>query len=592
MNETKNNFLSRFIARIDFAVASFSITERIIFYCLLAVFVIASINAIWNTNNSFLVAVPEAGGTFTEGIVGVPRFVNPVIASSDVDRDITSLVYSGLMSFTPAGDMVPDLAESLNISEDKRTYSFKIRGDAVFHDGKAVTAEDVEFTIEKIQDPATKSPRRAAWEGVVVTKNSDREISFTLRQPYAPFVENLNVGILPKHLWQNVPIEDFAFNNLNINPVGSGPYKIKSVKRDSLGVPLYYELVAFKNYTSGRPFVSNILIRFYSNERNLVDAYKSGRIDSFSGISPVYASEVDLETSQIIRIPLGRVFGIFFNQNQASVFINKEVRLVLDAAIDKEKIVNEVLGGFGRVASDPAPAFSASLSGDEDSATGGENSSIRKTAGEAPKDYRDKALEILTDAGWTLNTETGVMEKKTKTTITKLAFSISTGNAPELKRAAEIIQESWRAIGADVSLQIFETNDLNQNVIRPRKYDALFFGEVVGRDYDLYPFWHSSQRNDPGLNIALYTNISADKILETIRGESDRAAREKSLSELISIIDKDHPAAFVYSPDFIYVVPKKLFGERAEKIINASDRFIGVNKWYIDTNRIWKIFNQ
>jgi len=153
-----------------------------------------------------------------------------------------------------------------------------------------------------------------------------------------------------------------------------------------------------------------------------------------------------------------------------------------------------------------------------------------------------------------------------------------------------MIRDSWQAIGAEVDLKIFEIGDLNQSVIRPRKYDALFFGEVVGRDFDLYPFWHSSQRNDPGLNIALYTNISADKILENIRATSDRAAREKAFGEFANIIHEDRPANFVYSPEFIYVVPKKLESLMPKKVANSSDRFVNVSQWFIDTNRVWKFF--
>ena len=591
----KNNWLKRVSARIGVAVASFSVTERIVFYILVGVFAFSSILAIWNTNNDYLVAVPQSGGTLTEGIVGVPRFVNPVIASSDVDRDMTALIYSGLVNFTPKGDVVPDLASAYKISDDGRTYSFTIREEAVFQDGEPVTAEDVEFTIQKIQDPSIKSPKRAAWEGVTIARNAEnpREISFTLKQRYAPFMENLSVGILPKHLWTDVPTEEFAFSNLNTSPIGSGPYKVKNVKRNSLGLPLYYDLLAFKSYALGKPYITHLVIRFYPNETELVDAYSREEIESLAGISPQYTSAIDSERSEIVRIPLGRVFGVFFNQNQASIFINKEVRLALDAAIDKEAIVKEVLAGFGRTADSPAPVFGRTnlTNLDENSVA---NRNIIKTAGTGAekKSHRDEALSILTEDGWKLNETTGVMEKTVNKVTTKLAFSISTGSAPELKRAAEIVQTSWQAIGAEVDLQVFETNDLNQNVIRPRKYDALFFGEVIGRDYDLYPFWHSSQRNDPGLNIALYTNIKADKILETIRAESDRVKREKSLTELIPIIQADQPAAFIYSPDFIYVVPKNLFSLKPEKIVNANDRFADINKWYMDTNRIWKIFNQ
>src|SRR4029079_11032839 len=117
-----------------------------------------------------------------------------------------------------------------------------------------------------------------------------------------------------------------------------------------------------------------------------------------------------------------------------------------------------------------------------------------------------------------------------------LQFTLATANVPELRSAAQYLKNVWSAMGAQVSVQVYDQGDLSQNVIRPRKYDALLFGEVVGRELDLFAFWHSSQRNDPGLNIALYANKDADTILEQLRAtrsETDRATLYKKFeSEL------------------------------------------------------------
>lgn len=569
-----DTFVARLRARIEKAVESFSATERIVFGVAVVLFITTGLLTLWDTNNHYLVQVPEAGGTLTEGIVGAPRFINPVIALSDTDRDMTNLVYSGLLSFTSDGTPVPDLAYSYNLSEDGRTYSFTIRDNARFHDGSLVTADDVEFTIQKIQDSAIKSPKRAAWEGVIVNKKNDHEISFTLRQPYAPFIENLSIGILPKHLWQGVSNEEFAFSNLNTSPVGSGPYKVHSVKRDSLGLPTSYELTTSKTYALGAPFVKYIVTKFYQNETDLVGAYKRGDIDSMGGISPENIGLIDTSASSVTTINLSRIFAVFFNQNQASVFVNKEVRQALNVALDRTAIVTEVLGGFG------SPAYEPLLGENET----GDTTHLSAT------DRINMAIDILTKNGWAVNDKTGLMEKKTKKAPIQLSFSLATGSAPELKHAAEMIRDQWQKIGARVDVQVFDIGDLNQNVIRPRKYDALFFGEVVGKDYDLFPFWHSSQRNDPGLNIALYTNIKADKLLESMRSTQNRDERITQWQQLKAILDDDVPAVFVYSPDFIYITPKTLHTTTPTEIVNSSERFAHVSTWYIDTNNVWKIF--
>ena len=168
-----------------------------------------------------------------------------------------------------------------------------------------------------------------------------------------------------------------------------------------------------------------------------------------------------------------------------------------------------------------------------------------------------------------------------------LSFSLSTSNTPELKSVAELLQRQWSAAGIPVELKFFDTSDLNQNVIRPRRYDALLFGEIIGRELDLFPFWHSSQRNDPGLNIALYTNINADRYLETARTTSDESKKVEALQAFAEEVTKDTPAVFLYSPDFLYIVPKSVQGVTLGPLTTSGERFVNVHEWYIETERIW-----
>ena len=148
----------------------------------------------------------------------------------------------------------------------------------------------------------------------------------------------------------------------------------------------------------------------------------------------------------------------------------------------------------------------------------------------------------------------------------------------------------WEDLGARVEIKAFDTINLNQNVIRAREYEALLFGEIIGRDLDLFAFWHSSQRNDPGLNIALYANIDADSLLEDARIINNKDVREKKYIAFTEEIKKDIPAVFIYSPDFLYILPKKIKGFEAQKIIIPSERFLNIHNWFIETEKVWKIF--
>ncbi len=570
----KKEWYLPFAQKVTRVVKSFSITEKTIFFFFVLIFVGSGLSLLYQVNKLFLVEVPDYGGTLTEGVIGSPRFINPLLASSDIDKDLSSLVYSGLLKLNSSGELVPDLAQDYHISEDALTYTFVLRDNAYFQDGTKVTADDVVFTVEKAQEDSLKSPRAANWAGVKVEKINDNTVSFTLKQAYSPFIQNTTLGILPKHIWKNASIEELPFSEYNTKPIGSGPYKVSSISYSGSGLPSEYHLEAFKKYIGGEPYITNLIIKSYQNETSLVDAYKKGDIEALHGISPKELPSLEVSKDDIILSPLPRVFGVFFNQNVEPLFINKEVRAALDVATDKEAIVQNILGGYGQPINSAVPVNTINTF---------------NTGTTTSADRIAQAKAILTKAGWKLS-DSGIMEKKDKKSTIDLTFSISTGDAPELKETAYLLQKEWQQIGAVVTVKIFEIGDLNQNVIKTRKYDSLLFGEIIGRDSDLYPFWHSSQRNSPGLNIAMYTNIKVDKILENIRKTTDPSEQATYLINFNNEITNDIPAVFTYSPYFIYIVPSSVHNIKIGSLTNASERFSDVSKWYIETNNVWRIF--
>ncbi len=557
-------------------IRAFTLTEKTIFLFFTGLLIASGLSLLYQVNSLFLVEVPDYGGTLVEGVVGSPRFINPLLASSDVDKDLSSLIYSGLLRINSEGELVPDIAESFTVSEDGLNYNFVLKDNLYFHDGTRLTVDDVVFTVEKAQDSSLKSPREANWSGVQVEKISEKQISFTLKQPYSPFIQNMTLGILPKAIWKNVSVEEFPFSKFNTNPVGSGHYKVDSVVYSSSGLPAEYHLTSFDKYALGKAYITNFILKTYQNEKDIIDAYSNGDIDNLHGISPKLLKNIQTKGDVVVLSPLPRIFGVFFNQNVAPVFVYKEVRNALDIAADKQAIIDSVLGGYGQIIDGPVPLKTV----------GSANSNVLS------EDERvEKAQAELLAKGWKQNSD-GIFEKKEKNSTITLAFSVSTGNAPELKEAAILLQKQWEKIGAKVEVKIFEIGDLNQNIIKTRKYDSLLFGEIIGRDVDLYPFWHSSQRNSPGLNIALYTNLKVDKVLESIRKTTNNVDQKKLLENFSSEIANDIPAVFTYSPYFLYVIPEKLHNVKLGMITNSSERFSDIHEWYIETNNIWEFFDK
>ncbi|MEK7091735.1 MAG: ABC transporter substrate-binding protein, partial [Patescibacteria group bacterium] len=301
-------------------------------------------------------------------------------------------------------------------------------------------------------------------------------------------------------------------------------------------------------------------------------SYSLGRIESVGGLSP--ESLKIFSQSRISRLPLPRVFGVFFNQNQARVFANAEVRQALDLATDKQALIDQALAGFGEALENALPPGSLGYIANTD------QHHFDLVAGK----------KLLADHGWKPN-NLGILEKKLKTKKTTatetLTFSIYTSNVPELALVAKLLKQQWEVLGASVTVRVFEAGDLNDNFIRPRKYDALLFGEVLGRNPDLFPFWHSSQRLDPGLNIAMYTNIKADKLLEEARATTDPEQQKDKYRLFQTEISKDLPAIFLYSPYYLYALPKEVKGATFSIITTPAERFENVYRWYRYTDRLW-----
>ncbi len=590
-SEAPINSTNKF-SKIKTLYKAFRPTEKLIFIIAGIALVASALSLLSKVNNLYSVELPTHGGTYTEGIVGYARFINPLLGYTDADKDMIGLVYSGLLKATPEGRLVADLAKSWEVSDDGLTYTFTLKDGLTFQDGQPLTTDDIEFTITKAQDPLIKSPRAENWTGVTLEKISPTEIKFILKKPYAPFLENMTLGILPKHIWSNIEHEAFDINTYNREPIGSGPYKIRKAYRDDTGIYEHYDLIPFENYSLGKAYIERLVIKFYKNETEALDAYTGGDIEALGGIAPEEAKKIKDDQYNLQSTPLPRVFGLFFNQSNAPVLVNKEVRDALNVSVNRLSLIDTILQGWGAISKSAIPrglSKSAEISGTASVAIAGTSTA----SSDLDDEYIEAGKKILLAKGWKLNSS-GIFEKQTKTaksTETQtLRFSISTSNVPELKRSAEILKETWTKLGADVKVEIFEPSDLTQKVIRPRKYDSLLFGNVVGRDLDLYPFWHSSQRNDPGLNIALYTNIKADKALETIRTTSDEAKRLEAYTAFEKEIQNDIPAIFLYSPDYIYATSKDIHNLEISNITTPSERFMNVHTWYLETEKVWKIF--
>lgn len=530
----------------------FSKKEQILFVALLVIAMLSSLFLLRLFDERYAAPAALSGGTLREGVVGSPRFINPLLAISDTDRDLVNLIYAGLMRPDGKGGFEPELAASYDISDDGLRYTFHLRENLIWHDGKPLTSDDILFTIKSVREPALRSPIRAQWEGIQIERLDDRTIQFILTKPYAPFLAATTLGILPQHLWNNFSPQEFTISSLNRSPIGAGPYRVDSLKEQTGGGIRSLTLKTFSDYALGKPFIKRMIVHIYPNENELRTAYQQGEIDAMGMISPT-TPLTPPASARIARLPLPRLIGVFFNPDHNKLLDSLAIRTALWHATDTDRIINEALGGEGAPLASPLPHV-----------------------------MHDKKIPA-----YDLEQARAMLAKEQDDKESPPAILLVTAANPQLSAVAALLKEMWEQAGFQVELQIFEVADLERNVIRPREYDALLFGQVIGYHPDPFAFWHSSQRADPGLNIANYSNIKADRLLEQARSAIEASEREIIYQSFVQELLRDLPAIFLYRPLYVYAAPARLHGIELELLDSPAGRFNAIEQWYLLTERRW-----
>lgn len=545
-------------------------TERILLRISLVIATVSVFFLAWAYYQNSTTVIAADGGSYTEGLVGSPQFINPIlIQNNDVDRDLTRLIYSGLMMYDATRSIVPDLAESYEISEDQKTYTFHLRSGVRWHDGTPFGADDVLFTIESIQNPAWKSPLYVSFKDVKVEKVDDFTVRLTLPKSFAPFLDLMTIGILPKNVWGTIPPEQAPLALFNLKSIGTGAWKFKSLQKDRDGAVISYAVARNETYYGKSPYLEKMTFKLYPDADSAVQALKNRSVEGISalprGLRDRLVKDADLKY-YTFHVP--QYTAIFFNPGKNKALASKEVRQALAYAVNRDRIISEVLGGEGSIVNSPLlPGF---LGYDE----------------YAPSYGYDivKAESMLTKAGWKKNDAS--LWVSSVSSKDPLAITLVTAQQGELVKTAESIREDWRSFGITVDLQIVDPDRIKQEVIDPRAYDAFVYGEIIGSDPDPYPFWHSSQVRAPGLNLAQFSHEAADKLLEEARSIAQNAVRAEKYKAFQVILTEQEPAIFLYSPYYNYVVMKKIKGiTDGKNIVYPSDRFVDSSFWHDKVTR-------
>src|SRR3989338_3720972 len=572
--------------------------ERRIVLIASLVFTLALAATAWSVATNRLITVPASGGSIVEAIIGSPKYPNPLYAATnDPDADLVALVYAGLFRRVDGSTVVPDLVERFEWSQDAKRLTLVLRTDARFHDGIPLTSDDVAFTMNAAKDPAWRSTYAGALRGMTFERTDDRTVVVTLDRPDVTVLDTLTLGILPEHVWRDVPPGSAPLADANVRPIGAGPFRVRSYRRDTKGSILAYTLDR-NNRTHGlKPFLKQIELRYFPDSDQAEEALRGGQVDTLAFVpGPIMKRLGTNERRAASTLELPQETIVFLNVNDGTLK-DAKVRQALSLVVERNDVVN-AQADIASAVSGPFPfaPFVATTS--------------------TPEERLDRARALLTQAGWAKPENGDVRIKvplpkpppasKTKKAAPVAAAATSTAviatasstlftltlevpDVPDLVAVADVLKRRWSLLGAKVEVKVEDPDALARRATTDRNAQILIWNVLLAPSQDLYPVWWSGQTSGHGLNLSNLTDRNVDDAIEATREATTTAGLLQARDRLATVIQSRWPAIFLTRPAYGYVHNKRLQGMTSRlQLGRPSDRFNDIGNWYVKTGWRWK----
>lgn len=509
-----------------------------------------------------------AGDAYTEGLVSdKPALVNPLFVDfGEANRDLASLVFSGLVKYDPGKKTFVDDMATLTLSDDHKTYRFTLKSNLLWHDGQPVTADDVYFTFhDLIQSPDFQNPvLKVNFEGVQIKQVDQQTVDFQIQNPNAFFITNFNIGILPKHILGNVKVADLPMSSFNLKPIGSGPYKMDVPMQVFDDGRQLVNLAAFDHYYGQLPKIKHIRFTVYPDEASLMKEKNGLNIVSKVPPQSVAAFQQDQHFT-LMPYSLPQYTAVFFNVDRP-IIKNQKIRI----GLLKTLVKSDLLKTLGDKIAVDTPLLELNQSD------------------WIYKPDLAEAKGAFYDAGFKVDSKSGdLLRRDSKGNVLKLNLLVRAyepGNpiAKELSTVTDFLKKSWGDLGIQLDVQLAETDDFNKR-LQARDYDMVLTGQSLGYNLDTYSYWHSSQIGKDGLNLSNYKSFAADQLIEQIRNSFTATDKDQKLKDLAKVLATDVPAVFLYRPQYYLASDNKIKNISLDSLAYPSDRFSGLPNWCAST---------
>jgi peptide/nickel transport system substrate-binding protein len=511
------------------------------------------------STRSYSTDVPAEGGVYTEGVAGTIDNVNPIFAATQAERSASRLLFAGLLTYDDEGDLVGELARSWTFDDTGKVFTIKLRPEARWQDGAAITADDVVFTFSLIKNADTRSPLYASWRNIGVEKVDAQTIRFTLPAAYAGFPNSLTVGILPMHTLKKVRPSELRTEPFNRSPsVGSGPFVFQGLSTvDAAQTHYVVRMSANTMYVLGAPKLAGFQLHAYKDREELPKALRNQEVASIGDTVISQLNSIDTSTFQRIDAPLDN--GVYaFLRTDSGLLGDVKVRQALQLATDHVAIAKLFHGAVSNL---EGPLFPNQLGFSADT--------------HQPTLNVARAKQLLDEAGWAQAGQ-GSRRIKNGQPLKLHLVTVSSGDYPAL---AQTLMDEWSKIGVEFEPTLVKAEDIQQNVILPRAYDMLIYEIAIGADPDVFAYWHSSQASSRGFNLSDYKSAKVDDALDSARSRLDPNLRAAKYHLFLQQWLGDAPAVALYRPSLVYIQNKDVVTFDNHPLVDPVDRYFNIRYW-------------
>lgn len=521
---------------------------------------------LWYQDN-YRTTVNATNGTYAEAVLGPVDTLNPIFAQSSAEETAGELLFSRLVTYDKSGKLNYDLADSMTVSPDNKTYTFTIRPDARWDDGLYVRARDVVFTVNTLKNPASRSTI-TGWDDVTVKEINSRTVSFELPTVYAAFPHALRfLPILPEHILRDVEPAALREDSFSLEPVGSGAFTLRLLQDiDAVNGRKIIHLVKSESYFKGTPKLDRVQLHVYKDIDSVKRALATSEVNAATDLTVTDSNAVSAERHTVEHRPVNS--GVYALMNTASPLLkDAKIRQAIQSGTNTQEVRDKLSPDLPELY---LPFINSQVFG---------NSPAKPVYDVA------KATKLLDEAGWVVTGSTRMKDGQ------PLILNVVTTKNNDFEMALRILAKQWQELGVTVSTTIVDPSDpaqdVVQDILQPRQYDVLLYQLTIGGDPDVYAYWHSSQAAS-GLNFSNYKSSVSDDALASARARVEPDLRNAKYITFANQWLSDAPAIGLYQATMQYVYTKSVHALPKDiMLVSSADRYSDVRYWSVGSRMVY-----